>query len=75
MRDLRGRSSITRSSLFRIGPLAARRPRSRLLLLIADRRLPGLQLLQRQCDRSHQSITRSHLEKKRWPPMSMRLPL
>ena len=25
--------------------------------------------------RIHQSITRSDLEKKRWPPMSMRLPL
>jgi len=25
--------------------------------------------------RSHQSITQSDFEKKRWPPMSMRLPL
>src|ERR1700727_2771817 len=73
MRLLRGRTSITRSVVSGVGPAS---PVLRVRDLFWWRRACWVSALASGGIKSiHQFITRSDLEKKRCPPISMRLPL
>src|ERR1700723_268623 len=73
MRLLRGRTSITRSVVSGVGPAS---PVLRVLDLFWWRSACWVSALASGGIKSiHQFITRSDLEKKRCPPISMRLPL